>query len=210
MHEYMGMARRRPAGRLLIVQVDAVEQRGDHGAKLVELVVRPGHPAIRSPDGGVAPVAGVHGEHHQRVGGGPVPRRRVLAEEPQPRHGRRAVQERARLHRVPLARVDDDAAIVARRRRREVLRLGAARHGEVRGHQEVAEPVRGGRPRHGPQPGRAEVHVHEVADRVARVGHGVGRRDAERAGGGGQDEGRGGGGDKQGPHDALEVYPVGS
>jgi len=45
----------------------------------------------------------------------------------------------------------------------------------------VAVPGRGGGPRDGPQPGHAEGHVREVADRVARVGDGVGA--AQRRGG---------------------------
>jgi hypothetical protein len=99
-------------------------------------------------------------------------RRHIAAHEAQREHGRRAVQDAARLQRVPRGRVPA-LALAPRHPRRDVMRRGPARGRQVRRHQKVAMPampVRGGGARHGPQLQRAEGHVHEVADRVARAG----------------------------------------
>jgi hypothetical protein len=94
-------------------------------------------------------------------------RRRVAAHEAQREHGHRAVQDAARLQRVPR---DWVPALASRHPRHGVTRRGPARGRQVRRHQKVVVPVRGGSARRGPQPRRAEGHVHEVTDRVARAG----------------------------------------
>jgi hypothetical protein len=93
-------------------------------------------------------------------------RRRVAAHEAQREHGRRAVQDAARLQRVPRDRVPA-LAVASRHPRRGVMRRGPARGRQVRRHQKVAMLVHGGGARHGPQSRRTEGHIHEVADRVA-------------------------------------------
>jgi hypothetical protein len=107
-------------------------------------------------------------QQQQRAGRAPAPRRRVPAHEPQRGHRSRHVKVRARPQRVARGRVvapvvgasvaPPPPAAKAAVSRSTLTPLAAARFAAMR---------------RCPVPGRAEGHVDEFADRVARVGHGV-------------------------------------